>query len=70
VIDSQKREELGKIVREEWVKWCLETRHHNGDESKIAPWDEMPEKIREVDRRIGEAVARYAIDEEMEKFFK
>ena len=53
------RETLGKLVRETWVKYCLET----GDfkESHIKGWDFLSEWDKEVDRRIGEAVHRYVI---------
>ena len=51
------REELGRIVREAWVNYC----HETGDSkpSHIAPWEEIADWDREVDCRIGEAIARH-----------
>lgn len=50
------RDELGKIVRDEWVKFAQQDPksppHH------LVPWENLDEKNREVDRRIGEAVVR------------
>jgi hypothetical protein len=42
------------LVRETWVKYCLET----GDTkpSHITPYDELSEWDKEADRRIGEAI--------------
>lgn len=50
------RERLGQVVREAWVAFCREI----GDDkpSHVAPWEELSEQDREVDRRIGEAVVR------------
>lgn len=52
---EQFREELGRIVREEYVRVC----HEAGDTkpSHLAPWEELSEYDKEVDRRIGVAVA-------------
>lgn len=49
------REQLGRLVRQVWTAYCLET----GDlkPSHVALWEEITEWDREVDRRIGEAVA-------------
>lgn len=46
------REYLGKIVREEWIKWAKE--QPLVKPSWLAPWEELAEPDREVDRRIGE----------------
>lgn len=53
---NELREHLGKIVREAWVAYCVET----GDTkpSHIAPWDDLSEWDKEADRRIGDAVSR------------
>jgi hypothetical protein len=50
------RETLGRIVRAAWVEYCQEI----GDTkpSHIAPWDELSEQDKEVDRRIAEAVIK------------
>lgn len=49
------RDELGRLVRETWVKYCIET----GDvkPSHLLPYDALSEWDKEADRRIGEAVA-------------
>ena len=49
---ARDRELLGRLVREVWVAYCVEI----GDTkpSHLAPWDELTEDEREVDRRIGE----------------
>lgn len=46
------REELGKRVRQIWVDYCREI----GDTkpAHLAPWEELSETDKEVDRRIGE----------------
>lgn len=51
------REPLGRIVRETWVNWALEQPDVADHASWIVPWDEIPERDREVDMRIGSAVA-------------
>ncbi len=51
-ISAEKREELGRIVREVWVKWAKE--QSNPKESWLKPWEELTEPDKEVDRRIGE----------------
>jgi hypothetical protein len=52
-------EELGKIVRQAWVDYCKET-GRTDDPQKICGWKELDEWSKEVDRRIGVAVARHA----------
>ena len=58
------REALGKIVRAEWVK-CAEEQP-NPKPSHLVPWEELDEANKEVDRRIGEAVAA-AVRQEMQQ---
>jgi hypothetical protein len=48
------REKLGQRVRRQWVKWARE--QEDPKESWLAPWEELDEPMKEVDRRIGEAV--------------
>ncbi len=49
-----RREAAGRLVREVWVVWAADQDdpkpHH------LAPWDELGEGDREVDRRIGETL--------------
>ncbi len=49
------REELGKIVRAEWIRWAEQ--QPDAKPGWLLPWDDMTERDREADRRIGEAVA-------------
>jgi len=49
------REELGRLVRETWVAWAKE--QPTPKSHWLVPWEELDEPLREVDRRIGEAVA-------------
>jgi hypothetical protein len=46
------REDKGKLVRQVWVKWAEEQPVMK--ESWSATWEQMPERDREADRRIGE----------------
>jgi len=55
------REQLGRMVREIWVKWARE--QPNPKPSWLKPWEELSEPDREVDRRIGEGIARYALEQ-------
>ena len=55
--DREDRDALGRIVRESWVSYCVET----GDTkpSHVAPWEDLSDWDKEADRRIGEAVAAF-----------
>jgi len=55
------REPYGRIVRETWVAWALEQPDVDDHPSWTKPWDEIPERDREVDMRIGSAVAAQAV---------
>lgn len=52
------REFLGKLVRFEWVEWARE--QPSPKPSWLKPWEELTEPEREVDRRIGERIYRFA----------
>ena len=56
---SDPREQLGRLVRETWVACAEEA----GDTkpSHLTGWDDLDEDMREVDMRIGEAVAAFAL---------
>jgi len=56
---AHRREWLGRIVREVWVRWAKE--QPNPKPSWLVPWEGLDEPDREVDRRIGEVVADNAI---------
>jgi hypothetical protein len=49
------REALGRLVRETWVKWAAEQPFPK--QSWLTGWDHLDTDQREVDMRIGEAVA-------------
>jgi hypothetical protein len=52
------REPLGRIVRDTWVAWARE--QPNPKPSWLTGWEELDDGQREVDMRIGDAVARHA----------
>lgn len=51
---EQRREALGRRVREVWVEWAK--RQPNPKPSWLVGWDELPEPDREADRCIGSAL--------------
>lgn len=53
------RDDLGHLVRRVWVEWAKE--QPSPKPSWLVPWEDLPEPDREVDRRIGEAIAATAI---------
>jgi len=71
-LGNVKREDLGRVVREEWIAWARQ--QSDPKPSWLVPWEELPEPDREVDRRIGErlygigrtdgAAEKVSIDEE------
>lgn len=54
-LDAEYREELGKAVREIWIKWARE--QPNPKEAWLLPWDELTEPEKEIDRRIGAQIS-------------
>src|SRR5436305_1783094 len=50
------REQLGQLVRETWIAWANE--QPTPKASWLISWNNLAEPDKEVDRRIGEAVAR------------
>jgi len=55
------RENLGRIVREVWVDYCLDHNDHNAN--NVRSWEHLSEYDREVDRLIGEKIKRVVIKE-------
>jgi hypothetical protein len=51
------RERLGRVVRVAWVAWARE--QDNPKASWLEPWEQLSSPMKEVDRRIGEAVAKH-----------
>jgi hypothetical protein len=51
------REALGRKVREIWIDWASE--QPNPKASWLVPWEGLSEPDKEVDRRIGEALAEF-----------
>lgn len=49
---EDRREELGREVRDAWIHWALE--QENPKPSWLTAWEDMNEPDREVDRIIGE----------------
>jgi hypothetical protein len=48
--------EVGKLVREVWIAWAREQPDVSEHPSWLVPWAELPERDREVDRRIEAAI--------------
>lgn len=53
-------EELGKLVRKTWLDFCTETKLPQSH-AHSAPWEELSQWEKEVDRRIGEAVSNHVL---------
>lgn len=53
------REPLGRLVRETWVAWARE--QYRPKPSWLAGWEDLDNGQREVDMRIGSAVAVQAV---------
>lgn len=53
------RDELGRMVRQAWVKWA--EGQPNPKPSWLLPYDELSEADKEADRQIGEFVARWTL---------
>lgn len=53
-------EAVAKAIRDEWVRYCLET--GNTKPSHIAPWEELDDWNQEADRRIARAAIAAALD--------
>lgn len=65
------REALGQKVREVWVVWAQE--QPNPKPSWLVPWEDLPESDKEVDRRIGVALATEGVklaDDRLKHFAK
>lgn len=54
-IDEIARDRGGRIVRAAWDAWAREQPDVNDHPSWTVPYDDLPERDREVDRRIYEA---------------
>jgi len=50
------REPLGRMVRDTWIRWASE--QPDARPSWLLPWEELDAGQREVDMRIGAAIAR------------
>jgi hypothetical protein len=50
------REALGRLVRDVWIAWAREQPDVDAHRSWLVGWGDLPERDREVDRRIAEAV--------------
>lgn len=55
------RDEVGKIVRDVWIKWAHEQRSQKT--SWFVPYEELTEADKEVDRRIGETLYDLGIEQ-------
>jgi hypothetical protein len=57
------REQLGRLVRQIWVRWASEQRRPK--RSWLTGWDQLDAGQREVDMRIGEAIAAHVLAKTM-----
>lgn len=48
------REDLGRLVRKVWIEWARE--QPTPKPTWLAPWEELTEAEKDVDRRIGETL--------------
>jgi hypothetical protein len=59
-------ESMGKLVRDTWIQWAKSQTDVDKHPSWLVPWDDLPERDKEVDRRIAkrlfEAYDNAAID--------
>lgn len=53
------RDELGRMVREAWVRWAAE--QPNPKPSWLVPYGQLAESDKEADRQIGETIARWTL---------
>jgi hypothetical protein len=49
------REELGRLVRQVWIEYCLKTGRTDRPD-RICPWEEMDDWSQEVDMCIGTTI--------------
>lgn len=56
---SHDREFMGRLVRKVWMDWAQE--QPDPKPSWLTSWEDLPEPLREVDRRIAEEVAKFAV---------
>lgn len=55
------REYLGRVVRRVWTVWAAE--QADCKPAWVAPWEELPEPQREVDRRIGQTLFALGVED-------
>ncbi len=59
---EEEREKLGALVREVWIECAGEL--PDPKSSHLTPWEDLDDWNKEVDRRIGERIARYVLARE------
>lgn len=50
------REKLGRRVRQVWIDWARKQPDIDSKPDWLVPWEEMPERIKEIDGNIGMAI--------------
>lgn len=55
-LSTEQEPTLGRLVREVWVEWAREQPDVAEHPSWLVPWEQLPERDREVDRRIEAAI--------------
>lgn len=57
--NEEKREELGKVVREAWIKWAKT--QPNPKPSWLVPWEGLSEPDKEADRCIADGLIEHLV---------
>lgn len=55
------RENLGILVRGVWIEWAKQQPDIAEHPHWLTPWADLSERDKEVDRKIGDTVARYVL---------
>ena len=58
---------LGTLVREEWIAWAKGQSDIAQHQNWLTAWEDLSERDREVDRRIGMRVAAFVRDRALRK---
>lgn len=56
---SHPQDHLGRIIRETWIQWAKE--QDRPKEDWLAPYEDTPENIKDVDRRLGAAIVYHVL---------
>jgi hypothetical protein len=57
--DENLADYLGFLVRDEWIEWASEQLDADEHPHWTVEWEDLPERDKEVDRRIGMRIAKF-----------